>query len=94
MPLLQQQTLSKLIETAQFSNALAILTVMWKILQDMVVSFVMHRGQVAAIVEDKDATAEQLAIHEINTGILAISNSKLQEWLPEIKTTTNNKNTI
>ena len=85
VPLLQQQTLSQLVETAKFSNTLAILTCdidnpagYGRIIRDA-------QGQVAAIVEDKDATAEQLAICEINTGILAIRNSKLQEWLPEIK---------
>lgn len=38
-------------------------------------------GSVQAIVEDKDATPEQLAINEVNTGIMAIPGSKLSEWI-------------
>ncbi len=41
-------------------------------------------GFVQAIVEQKDATPEQLAIREINTGILAAPASKLKEWLPKL----------
>lgn len=42
------------------------------------------RGQVEAIVEEKDATKEQKAIREINTGIMAIPVRKLRKWLPGI----------
>lgn len=38
-------------------------------------------GNVQAIVEDKDSTPEQLAIKEVNTGIMAIPGSKLGEWV-------------
>jgi len=41
-------------------------------------------GFVQAIVEQKDATPQQLAIREINTGILAAPASKLKEWLPTL----------
>ncbi len=41
-------------------------------------------GFVQAIVEHKDATPQQLAINEINTGILAAPASKLKEWLPKL----------
>ena len=41
-------------------------------------------GLVQSIVEQKDATPEQLAINEINTGILAAPASKLKEWLPKL----------
>ncbi len=39
---------------------------------------------VVAIVEHKDASPEQLAIAEVNTGILAVSASKLNDWLPQL----------
>src|SRR5690606_32908513 len=37
-----------------------------------------------AIVEHKDATNEQRQIQEINTGIYAVSNAKLHQWLPNL----------
>ncbi|MDX1553255.1 MAG: bifunctional UDP-N-acetylglucosamine diphosphorylase/glucosamine-1-phosphate N-acetyltransferase GlmU [Marinobacter sp.] len=41
-------------------------------------------GQVAAIVEQKDATDAQKAITEVNTGILAVSARHLKDWLPQL----------
>lgn len=41
-------------------------------------------GQVAAIVEHKDATAEQHAIKEVNTGVMAVKSRDLQKWLPAL----------
>lgn len=41
-------------------------------------------GQVIAIVEHKDASPEQRAICEVNTGILAVSAAKLNDWLPQL----------
>ena len=38
-------------------------------------------GDICAIVEHKDASAEQLAINEINTGILRLPNAPLAGWL-------------
>ena len=45
-------------------------------------------GNVQAIVEDKDASPEQLAINEVNTGIMAIPGSKLENWVMKL----NNEN--
>lgn len=42
-------------------------------------------GNIQAIVEDKDATPEQLAINEANTGIMAIPGSKLSSWVSGLK---------
>jgi bifunctional UDP-N-acetylglucosamine pyrophosphorylase/glucosamine-1-phosphate N-acetyltransferase len=42
------------------------------------------RGQVCAIVEQKDATDEQSAINEINTGILAAPTAQLKTWLGKL----------
>ncbi|OYV99123.1 MAG: hypothetical protein B7X11_05590, partial [Acidobacteria bacterium 37-65-4] len=38
-------------------------------------------GQIARIVEERDASAEQRAVHEVNSGIYALSLSKLFETL-------------
>ncbi len=38
-------------------------------------------GAVLAIVEEKDATEQQRAIREVNTGMLAVSAARLQHWL-------------
>jgi len=42
------------------------------------------QGQVQAIVEHKDATAEQRAITEVNTGILAAPTAQLKTWLARL----------
>lgn len=40
--------------------------------------------QVTSIVEQKDASEAQRAIHEVNTGILAVSAKHLKSWLPAL----------
>ncbi len=40
--------------------------------------------QVIAIVEQKDANPEQLAISETNTGIMAVPCERLSKWLPQL----------
>jgi bifunctional UDP-N-acetylglucosamine pyrophosphorylase / glucosamine-1-phosphate N-acetyltransferase len=42
-------------------------------------------GNVAAIVEQKDASAEQRAIHLINTGMIAAHANVLKKWLAALK---------
>ncbi|MFK0570720.1 bifunctional UDP-N-acetylglucosamine diphosphorylase/glucosamine-1-phosphate N-acetyltransferase GlmU [Endozoicomonas sp.] len=42
-------------------------------------------GNIQAIVEDKDASPEQLAINEVNTGIMAIPGSQLSSWVNGLK---------
>ncbi len=80
VPLVQVDTLKRL-AAASSAQALAILTVRLddptgygRILRD-------HDGQVVGIVEQKDATAEQLEINEVNTGIMAIPTAHLGQWL-------------
>lgn len=41
-------------------------------------------GGIARIVEEKDATAAQKRIREINTGILCANTEKLVQWLPQL----------
>lgn len=42
-------------------------------------------GKVERIVEQKDATEDELEIAEVNTGILALDGSKLQAWLKRLE---------
>ena len=43
-----------------------------------------QEGEIESIIEQKDASAEQLAISEINTGVLALGAEQLHAWLPLI----------
>jgi len=42
-------------------------------------------GKITAIVEEKDASKAQRQIREINTGIMAIPNQYLHNWLPRLE---------
>jgi len=42
-------------------------------------------GRVMRIVEQKDANPEQLALREINTGIMVIPESRLHDWLGQLE---------
>ncbi len=44
-----------------------------------------EQGDVLSIVEEKDATAEQREIQEVNTGILLAPTNKLRGWLAKLK---------
>ena len=41
-------------------------------------------GEVTAIIEQKDASVEQLKVMEVNTGVLALRTEQLKSWLPQI----------
>jgi bifunctional UDP-N-acetylglucosamine pyrophosphorylase/glucosamine-1-phosphate N-acetyltransferase len=80
VPLISNGTLSKLVAAAG-AGALAILSVnvdeargYGRIVRNV-------DGQVVAIVEHKDATAEQLEIREVNSGLMAAPAGRLREWL-------------
>jgi bifunctional UDP-N-acetylglucosamine pyrophosphorylase/glucosamine-1-phosphate N-acetyltransferase len=80
VPLISGASLTKLIAAAD-TGALAILSVnlaeahgYGRILRDA-------DGQVAAIVEHRDASAEQLEIREVNSGLMAAPAGRLREWL-------------
>ena len=85
VPLVQTATLQKLVEAAGH-NSMAVLTC--KVANPTGLGRIVRDSQsdIKAIVEHKDATAAQLAICEINTGMMAIPVQRLQEWLPRIKT--------
>ena len=46
---------------------------------------IRNKQGICAIVEEKDATTEQKAIREINTGILVLPNSHLEKWLSTLQ---------
>ncbi|WP_300453940.1 bifunctional UDP-N-acetylglucosamine diphosphorylase/glucosamine-1-phosphate N-acetyltransferase GlmU [Accumulibacter sp.] len=79
VPLVQAETLQRLLHAAR--DALAILTVnlpepsgYGRIVRDAA-------GDVRRIVEQKDASVEERAIHEVNTGIVALPTENLADWL-------------
>jgi bifunctional UDP-N-acetylglucosamine pyrophosphorylase/glucosamine-1-phosphate N-acetyltransferase len=79
VPLIQAETLKQLVHAAR--DALAILTVelpdpggYGRIVRN-------DAGVVVRIVEQKDATADERSIREINTGIMALPTARLAEWL-------------
>ena len=82
VPLIQAETLKKLLHAAQdASGALAILTV--ELADPSGYGRIVRNaaGNVTSIVEQKDASPNQLAIREINTGIMALPTARLGEWL-------------
>lgn len=81
VPLIAPATLKDLIGLVDEYHPLALLTLSLedstgygRIVRD-------HHHEVTAIVEQKDATTEQLAINEVNTGIMAVSGKHLKRWL-------------
>ena len=82
VPLVQPDTLRALL-TAR-ADGVAILT---EILPDATGYGRIVRdskGNVTAIVEHKDATSEQRAIQEVNTGIMAVPTRHLKSWLAKL----------
>ena len=79
VPLIQAETLKRLIQAAQ--DALAILTV--ELADPSGYGRIVRntQGEVMRIVEQKDATPDERAIREINTGIMAMPTARLGEWL-------------
>ncbi|ABV39086.1 UDP-N-acetylglucosamine pyrophosphorylase [Shewanella sediminis HAW-EB3] len=82
VPLIQASTLEALL-AAREDNGLAILTV--NLANPMGYGrIVREANKVVGIVEQKDASAEQLAINEINTGIMAAPGKQLKAWLGQL----------
>ncbi|MGL5358896.1 MAG: bifunctional UDP-N-acetylglucosamine diphosphorylase/glucosamine-1-phosphate N-acetyltransferase GlmU [Shewanella sp.] len=79
VPLIQPSTLKALL-AARPADGMAILTVN---LADPTGygRIVREHGKVVGIVEQKDASAAQLLINEVNTGIMAVPGKQLSAWL-------------
>ncbi|NVK24926.1 MAG: bifunctional UDP-N-acetylglucosamine diphosphorylase/glucosamine-1-phosphate N-acetyltransferase GlmU [Gammaproteobacteria bacterium] len=82
VPLIQSSTLDRLLAVKP-ENGIALLTVALdnptgygRIIRD--------NGSVVGIVEQKDANDEQLAIQEVNTGIMAVNGKLLKQWLSNL----------
>jgi bifunctional UDP-N-acetylglucosamine pyrophosphorylase/glucosamine-1-phosphate N-acetyltransferase len=80
VPLISNGTLSKLVAAAG-DGALAILSVNVDEARGYGRIVRNADGQVVAIVEHKDATAEQLEIREVNSGLMAAPSGRLRDWL-------------
>ncbi len=83
VPLIKSKTLLDLVKLVE-AQTMALLTVelddpkgYGRIVRD-------RQGKVSAIVEQKDATTQQLEIHEVNTGIMAMPAQQLSQWLNQI----------
>ncbi|WP_392561307.1 bifunctional UDP-N-acetylglucosamine diphosphorylase/glucosamine-1-phosphate N-acetyltransferase GlmU [Orbus sturtevantii] len=81
-PLISIQTLNQLIVNKP-KEGISLLTV---ILDDPkgYGRIVRQNGEIVAIVEQKDATKQQLSINEVNTGIMLVSGKQLKEWLAKV----------
>jgi len=84
VPLVQLDTLARLVAAAG-PNAVSLLSVMLpdptgygRIVRD-------GAGNVARIVEHKDANAKERAIHESNTGLMCVPAGRLKGWLAALK---------
>ena len=78
-PLIQQSTLERLIAQKP-ENGIALLTVKL----DNPTGYgriIRENGSVVAIVEQKDASAKQLKIQEVNTGVMVASGASFKKWL-------------
>ena len=82
VPLLTRQTVQRLLEATPVDE-LAVLTVD---LDDPTGygRIVREGDNVVGIVEQKDASAEQQAINEINTGVMVCPADKLRRWLDDL----------
>jgi bifunctional UDP-N-acetylglucosamine pyrophosphorylase/glucosamine-1-phosphate N-acetyltransferase len=84
VPLIQARTLQQLLEASHAGGTLSLLTVSvadptgyGRIIRD-------GAGQVSAIIEQRDATAAQRQVTEINTGVMAAPAAQLRSWLLDV----------
>ncbi|OOF52591.1 bifunctional UDP-N-acetylglucosamine diphosphorylase/glucosamine-1-phosphate N-acetyltransferase GlmU [Rodentibacter trehalosifermentans] len=81
-PLITKETLEKLI-AAKPEKGIALLTVKL----DNPTGYgriIRENGRVVAIVEQKDANAEQLNIQEVNTGVMVSDGASFKKWLARV----------
>jgi bifunctional UDP-N-acetylglucosamine pyrophosphorylase/glucosamine-1-phosphate N-acetyltransferase len=83
VPLITAETIGKMLDTVT-ADQMGLLTVTLddptgygRIIRDA-------DNNISAIVEQKDASAEQLKVSEVNTGVMALTSHQLMSWLPQI----------
>ncbi len=83
VPLISAATLTKLLAAVD-DNTMALLTV--KLPNPTGYGRILRAADdsVEGIVEQKDASPEQLLISEVNTGVVAVKSCDLKAWLPQI----------
>ncbi|MDF1643476.1 MAG: bifunctional UDP-N-acetylglucosamine diphosphorylase/glucosamine-1-phosphate N-acetyltransferase GlmU [Pseudomonadales bacterium] len=84
VPLTLSETLTGLLEKVQSENSIAVLTCTLDNPDGYGRMVRNPDGNVVGIVEQKDASTEQLLISEINTGIMVIPAVLLKKWIPEL----------
>jgi bifunctional UDP-N-acetylglucosamine pyrophosphorylase/glucosamine-1-phosphate N-acetyltransferase len=84
VPLVRRETLAKLLQAAA-GNSIALQSVLLddptgygRIVRDAA-------GRVVRIVEQKDANHKELAIREVNTGLMAVPAARLRTWLKGLR---------
>lgn len=85
VPLIKTETLQALLQPVS-ENSMAVLTCVVENPQGLGRIIRDKNHKIVSIVEEKDATAEQRAVTEINSGIMAIPVTRLHDWLPRIST--------
>ncbi|MDX1348489.1 MAG: bifunctional UDP-N-acetylglucosamine diphosphorylase/glucosamine-1-phosphate N-acetyltransferase GlmU [Thiomicrorhabdus chilensis] len=84
VPLTAQSTLKDLLSLVDAHHPLALLTIRLADSSGYGRIVRNQHHQVQAIVEEKDATAEQKSILEVNTGIMAVKGAYLKSWLGKL----------
>ncbi len=85
VPLVQTETLSKLVQESMGEKCVILTTALenpsgyGRIIRNR------DTHAIARIVEQKDATEAELRVNEINTGIMLVPNKYLLEWLPKLE---------
>lgn len=90
VPLIQAKTLKTLLAKHQTNSTQSILTLLVADLDDPSgLGRIMRndKGEIYAIVEEKDANEQEKKVKEIYTGICCANSSDLAQWLPRLKNT-------
>lgn len=82
VPLISAQSCRRLLQ--QSNGGFALLTVVKEDATGYGRIVRNEAGEVAAIVEHKDATEQQRQIKEVNTGIMGVANAHLSSWLKQL----------
>ena len=84
VPLISERTLEKVLDACT-DDSVSLLTVDTNQPEGLGRIIRNDKGEVIAIIEERDATAEQKQITEVNSGIMAIPAIRLQKWLGELQ---------